>query len=208
MRTAHLVLAMLAAGCRGEGTAPPQATGTPAICGECDQIMFGIRTVLTDRGVRNAELEADTALFFDENSRIEVRGVKLTFYTRTGERNSVLTSREGTYNTRQSRMEARGNVVVVSDDGRRLTTEQLKYDQVRNEISSDSAFVLTEPGRRLEGIGFTSDPNMNNIRVHRLIEGQGAVSTGDLGQPRPATPAAAQPADTARPPRPTEPPPQ
>ena len=207
MRVAPVVLAILAAGCRGEGTAPPQATGTPAICGECDQIMFGIRTVLTDRGVRNAELEADTALFFDENSRIEVRGVKLTFYTRTGERNSVLTSREGTYNTRQSRMEARGNVVVVSEDGRRLTTEQLKYDQVRNEISSDSAFALTEPGRRLQGIGFTSDPNMNNIRVHRLIEGEGAVSTGDLGQPRPATPAAT-PVDPARPPQPPGPPPQ
>jgi LPS export ABC transporter protein LptC len=207
MKAWQLVVATLAVACSGEGTAPPQATGTPAACGECDQIMFGISTLLTDRGVRNAELQADTAFFFDENSRIEVRGVKLTFYTRTGERNSVLTSREGTYNTRQSRMEARGNVVVVSEDGRRLTTEQLKYDQVRNEISSDSAFVLTEPGRRLEGIGFTSDPNMNNIRVHRLIEGEGAVSTGELGQTRPATPRAA-PADTAASPRPTTPPPQ
>jgi LPS export ABC transporter protein LptC len=172
-----------------------------------DQMMFGVRTILTDQGVRNAELEADTAFFFDENTRIELREVKLTFHTRTGERNSVLTSREGTYNTRQSQMEARGNVVVVSDDGRRLTSELLKYDQMRKEISSDSAFVLTEPGRRVEGIGFTSDPNMNNIRVHRLIEGQGAVSTGDLGSPRPAGPAPAPSADTARAPRP-QPPPQ
>jgi LPS export ABC transporter protein LptC len=164
-----------------------------------DQMMFGISTLLTDRGVRNAELQSDTAFFYDENTRIELRGVRLTFYTRTGERNSVLTAREGTYNTRQSRMEARDDVVVVSEDGKRLTSEQLKYDQVRNEISSDSAFVLTEPGRRLEGIGFTSDPNMNNVRVHRLIEGQGAVSTGDLGQPRPAAP-------TTNPP-PTNPPP-
>jgi LPS export ABC transporter protein LptC len=167
--------------------------------------MFGINTLLTDRGVRNAELQADTAFFFDENTRIELRGVTLTFYTRTGERNSVLTSREGTYNTRQSRMEARGNVVVVSDDGRRLTSEQLRYDQARNEISSDSAFVLTEPGRRLEGIGFTSDPNMDNVRVHRLIEGQGAVSTGDLGQPR-AAPLGTPPSPSGTPvPRPDTP---
>ena len=164
-----------------------------------DQMMFGISTLLTDRGVLNAELESDTAFFFDENTRIELRGVKLTFYTRAGERNSVLTGREGTYNTRQSRMEARGNVVVVTEDGRWLTTEQLRYDQIRNEISSDSAFVLTEAGRRLEGVGFTSDPNMNNVRVNRLIEGQGAVSTGDLGQPRaPARPATSDSARAGR----------
>lgn len=178
--------------CGGDGTAPPRVTGSP-MADSADQMMFGISTLLTNRGVLNAELESDTAFFFDENTRIELRVVKLTFYTRTGERNSVLTSREGTYNTRRSRMEARGNVVVVSEDGRRLTTEQLRYDQIRNEISSDSAFVLTEPGRRLEGVGFTSDPNMNNVRVNRLIEGQGAVSTGELGQPRapgrPFTPA-------------------
>jgi LPS export ABC transporter protein LptC len=203
-RLALLGLAIVAA-CGGEGTAPPRVSGSP-MADSADQMMFGVSTLLTDRGVLNAELEADTAFFFDENTRIELRVIKLTFYTRTGERNSVLTGREGTYNTRQSRMEARGNVVVVSEDGRRLTTEQLRYDQVRNEISSDSAFVLTEPGRRLEGIGFTSDPNMNNVRVNRLIEGQGAVSTGDLGRPgaRPAAP----PADTARTPRPSAAPPQ
>ena len=198
---------VLATACGGDGTAPPQATGSP-MADSADQMMFGISTLLTDRGVLNAELEADTAFFFDENTRIELRGVKLTFYTRTGVRNSVLTSREGTYNTRQSRMEARGNVVVVSEDGKRLTSEQLRYDQLRNEISSDSAFVLTEPGRRLEGIGFTSDPNMNNVRVHRLIEGQGAVSTGDLGQPQSPTPPAAPTVDSAQVNRPSAPPPQ
>jgi LPS export ABC transporter protein LptC len=193
--------------CGGDGTAPPPVTRSP-MADSADQLMFGINTLLTDRGVLNAELESDTAFFFDENTRIELRVVKLTFYTRTGERNSVLTGREGTYNTRQSRMEARGNVVVVSEDGKRLTTEQLRYDQQRNEISSDSAFVLTEPGRRLEGVGFTSDPNMNNVRVHRLIEGQGAVSTGELGSPRPPARPAAPASDARRPTRPPAVPPQ
>jgi hypothetical protein len=97
-------------------------------------------------------------------------------------------------------MEARGNVIVVSEDGRRLTTEQMRYDQARNEISSDSAFILTEPGRRLEGVGFVSDPQMNNVRVQRLTEGQGAVTTGELGAPRPATVDTVSRPDSVRPP--------
>ena len=185
---ALMTLPLVAAVACSEGTAPPPLSRSP-LADSADQLMFGIETLLTDRGVLNARLEADTAFFFDENTRIELRGVHLTFYTRTGERNSVLTSREGTYNMRQSKMEARGNVVVVSEDGRRLTSQQLRYDQTRDEISSDSAFVLTEPDRRIEGIGFTSDPNMDNVRVHRLIEGAGAVSTGELGQPQPVPPA-------------------
>jgi LPS export ABC transporter protein LptC len=62
-------------------------------------------------------------------------------------------------------MEARGNVVVVTKDGRRLLTEQLRYDPSRNEVSSDVAFTLTEPQRSVEGVGFIADPNLNNIRI-------------------------------------------
>ena len=48
-----------------------------------------------------------------------------------------------------------------------------------NEISSDSAFVLTEPGRRVEGIGFKSDPNMQNVQILKTKSG----STGTVTLP-------------------------
>jgi hypothetical protein len=68
-------------------------------------------------------------------------------------------------------MEARGKVVVVSEDGRRLVTEQLRYDPQRNEITGDSAFVLTRPGEELAGIGFRTDPNLSRINVFRAARG-------------------------------------
>jgi hypothetical protein len=68
-------------------------------------------------------------------------------------------------------MLARKNVVVVSEDGRRLTTPELLYSQQLNQISSDSAFVLTDPTRRLEGVGFRSDPDMKNIRILKGASG-------------------------------------
>jgi len=132
--------------------------------------------VLTDRGLLRAELEADSAFFFDDNTRIELRKVKTTFFKSTGERSSVLTSREGTYNTRLQETEARGDVVVVSNEGKRLETSQLKYQQAQNEISSDSAFVLTEPGKRLAGVGFVSDPDMRVVRVKNVTTGGGTFT--------------------------------
>jgi LPS export ABC transporter protein LptC len=150
---------------------PPTATRS-VLADSADQVMFHIRTVLTDRGLLRADLRADTAFFFNDNTKIELRTVNTTFYTTTGQKNAVLTSREGTYDTRLHQTEARKDVVVVSEDGRRLTTSQLRYDEQRNEISSDSAFVLTQPGRRVEGIGFVSDPDLKNVRVHQLKGGQ------------------------------------
>ncbi|MGI9078846.1 MAG: LPS export ABC transporter periplasmic protein LptC [Gemmatimonadaceae bacterium] len=156
-------------------TAPVQVA-KDALADSADQVLFHIKTVLTDRGLLRAELEADSAFFFDDNTRIELRKVETTFFKSTGERSSVLTSREGTYNTRLQETEARGDVVVVSNEGRRLETSQVKYQQGQNEISSDSAFVLTEKGRRLEGVGFVSDPDMRNVRVKNVTTGGGTFT--------------------------------
>jgi hypothetical protein len=69
-------------------------------------------------------------------------------------------------------MEARGTVVVISTDGRRLDTPQLRYDPGRNEISGDSSFVLTRPGDELSGIGFKTDPDLTRINVLRNAHGR------------------------------------
>lgn len=170
-----MAVALVAAACSERAT-PPVASEANALVDSADQVMFGIQTILTDRGVRQAVLRADTGFFFDEGTRVELRGVHLTFYTPQGVENAVLTSREGTFNTRLSQTEARGNVVVISEaQRRRLTTEQLRYDQNANQISSDSAFVLTEPTRRLVGVGFTSDPEMRRIRVDSVRSGSGEI---------------------------------
>ncbi|HMI46560.1 MAG TPA: LPS export ABC transporter periplasmic protein LptC [Gemmatimonadaceae bacterium] len=190
MRTV-LVVAILAAvsvACSPKKQ-PPVAAHSP-LADSADQVIYRLRFRLTDAGLFRAELHADTAYFFEDNTRIEMEPVNTTFYTPTGAKDAVLTSRRGTYNSRTSNMIARKNVVVVSEDGRRLTTEELKYNQQRNEISSDSAFVMTEPNRRLSGIGFRSDPNMKNIQILKgasgFIKGVSTQPTTTPAQPVPA----------------------
>jgi LPS export ABC transporter protein LptC len=166
-----LSLGLVVAGaCTSRGKQPSLAVRN-ALADSADQVLYHTKSVLTDAGVMKAEVYADTAYVFDDNTRVEMRVVRTIFYTATGAKNAVLTSLQGTYNTRTNNMEAHGNVVVVSEDGRRLTTPVLKYAQGRSEISSDSAFTLTDPSRQMTGIGFVSDPNMNNMRCLKACSG-------------------------------------
>ncbi len=199
---------LLAAGCRG-AKEPPVAAHN-ALADSADQVLYHTKSVLTDAGVMKAEVYGDTAYVFDDNTRVEMRVVRTEFFTATGARNAVLTSRAGTYNTRTNNMEARGNVVVVSEDGRRLETPVLRYDQVRNEISSDSAFTLTDPARQMTGIGFISDPDMNNVRCLKACSGSAGMVTlpggpGDTARVTPLRPAAPPPAAAPRPTTPARP---
>ena len=194
------ILAVASGGACSSKKQPPVATHSP-LADSADQIMYGARFKLTDQGLARAQLEADTGYFFDDNTRQELENVHTTFYTVTGAKDAVLTSRHGTINNRTNNMIARGNVVVVSEDGRRLTTPELIYNQQKNQISSDSAFVMTEPNRRLEGVGFRSDPNMKNIQILSGAKGIArGVSTAPVA-PAPVTAPATTPPTTPPPKR-------
>ena len=165
-----LTMMVAAVACQEPGATPPVGRGSAA--DTADQTLFGVRLTLADHGVQRALLQADTAFTYEDNTRTELRVVRTTFYTETGVKDGTLTSREGTYNSRAGNMEARGNVVVISEDGRRLVTQQLRYDPQRNEITGDSAFVLTRPGEELSGIGFRTDPNLSRINVLSAARGR------------------------------------
>lgn len=184
MRALILGCVVIAASASCSSKKQPPVAAQSALADSADQIMYGARFTLTDQGMLRAHLLADTAYFFDDNTRIEMEKVNATFYTATGAKDAVLTSQHGTTNTRTNNMIARKNVVVVSEDGRRLTTQELVYSQQLNQISSDSAFVMTEPNRRLEGIGFRSDPNMKNIQI---LKGASGLVRGISTQPTAST---------------------
>ena len=143
-------------------------TATQAVLDSADQVLIGMTHYVTDAGVLRARVRGDTAYFYSNTQRAELRNVHVTFYDQTGKPTSTLTSREGTHHWRTGDMEARGNVIVIRDrDGATMKTAVMNYNQVRNEVSSDKSFVWDEPGRHVEGDGFTSDPDFKKITAKR-----------------------------------------
>lgn len=173
--TGSRCLAVMALAAMGACQQPTtQAPASPVVSDSADQTMFGVHFFVTDGGLRRAEVKSDTAYTFEDNTRTELRKVTATFFRVSGEKDAVLTSRQGTYNSRLGAMEARGDVVVNSTSGNNLVSPHLRFDPTRNEISSDSAFTLTQKnGRVLKGIGFVSDPDLNSVRVLRAAQSSG-----------------------------------
>jgi hypothetical protein len=68
-------------------------------------------------------------------------------------------------------MEARGSVVAVTPDKRRLTTSVLRYNRATDQISGPNEFVFDAPDRHLEGESFTSDPEFKNVVTQRPRRG-------------------------------------
>ena len=170
-------LLLTAAACpKGPGATKVKAKSTKTVIPDsADQIIFGGRIYLTDQGVSKGVLLADTVLTYDDGTRMELRRVHVTFFTSVGLKDGVLTSQAGTYNSRLARLDARGDVIVVRNDGKRLSSPQLVYDQVRNQIFTDSAFVLNEPSRTFTGLGFESDPQLTRFRCIRNCKGLAPV---------------------------------
>lgn len=172
---AALAAALLGAACSDVSQSAPPVQAA-SMLDSADQIAFGTRTLVTDGGLLRAEVFADSTFFLDQNTRIEMRVVHGVFFGATGAKDATLTAVRGKYLSRDGVLEAWGNVIVTSVDGRVLRSPMLRFDSKLNQVTSDSAFVLTDPdGKEMRGVGFEADPNLNVVRVRRLQSGRGGA---------------------------------
>lgn len=172
------VLVVTAASCRK--SAQPPVVGGPSLADSAEQIIFDGHTLLTSRGVQRGEMFADTIFVFRDQTLFVLRRVRATFNTETGAPNGTLRGDRGTYDLRAQILEGFGNVVVTSTDGKRLESNHLKYAQLQNQVSSDSAFTLHRGSDVQRGIGFISDPNITRFQCLRACRVSADVPLGNL----------------------------
>jgi LPS export ABC transporter protein LptC len=176
-----LLLAASLAACEESGARPTTTIQAPD---SADQVLEGFSHYVTNDGIRRSRVQADTAYFYEATQITNLVNVKVTFYDLKGEESSTLTSKTGTYRWQDGSMEADSNVVVVSPDGRRLTTERLRYDNATNQISTDRHFTFDRAEEHLEGNSFRSDPDFKNVVTDRPrgVAGDGMLLPGQEGE--------------------------
>jgi LPS export ABC transporter protein LptC len=167
---------LLLAACGGKPKADAAAQ-VEAAADTADQLMIGLTQYITEDGVRKAYLEADTAFLYENAGRADLKKVKVTFFGPVGDTSSVVTGKVGFYDWRTGKMETREDVVVVLSNGGRLTTSLLRYDQAKNEVSTDQHYVyVAPPNQNLEGEGFVTDPSLSYFRTQRPKGRAGSIT--------------------------------
>ncbi len=178
LRRLVIVLSAVAAlACEDTGVRP---TTTVQATDSADQVLEGFSHYVTNDGVRRSRVEADTAFYYEPTQITELHKVKVVFFDIKGAEGSTLTAQRGTYRWQDGSMEATGNVLVVSPDGRRLSSESLRYDNATNQIMTDKQFSFDRGEEHLEGNSFRSDPDFKNVVTDRPrgVSGEGLLLPG------------------------------
>lgn len=160
----------------GRAPKPDAAAQVEAAADTADQLMIGLTQYITENGVRKAYLEADTAFLYENAGRADLKKVKVTFFGPVGDTSSVVTGKFGFYDWRTGKMETREDVLVLLSNGGRLTTSVLRYDQAKNEVSTDQHYVYVAPEQRMEGDGFVTDPALSRFRTQRPKGRAGSIT--------------------------------
>jgi LPS export ABC transporter protein LptC len=125
--------------------------------------------VVSDSGRISAIIDAGYIRVSDVSRQTQMsQGVKVHFFNREGKQTSVLTSDEGSVDEATNHLEALKNVVVVSSDLSRMTTELLFWDNQRQLIYTPEYVQIKTVKEKMQGHGFESDQSLKHYRVFHV----------------------------------------
>ncbi len=138
-----------------------------------DYVMANVKHYLTEDGIRRGVLDADSAYFYNDSAKADLRKVHLVLFNETGGEAANLTSKAGQLDQHTNAMVATGNVVLVArSGGQRIETEELHYDPNQHRVWSTVKSIITQQGSRVTTQGFNSDDQLHNIQMNKV---QGTV---------------------------------
>ena len=184
-RAAAIGLAVLAvcAGCSQQ-----RAAGPAASAGELpDQEVSDFAVAETNEGRVEWKLYARDAAIYNARNLVIAHQVRIDFFDEEGKKSSELVARQGEVNQRTRNMTARGNVVLQTTEGTRMSSQELQFlNKEQKIVVPDHELVRVErAGDVLTGYGFESDPELTHFEFKRRV--QATVRTNSGGTIGPGT---------------------
>lgn len=167
-----LLLLLLGACQRADDPAPVAAVvpaPTAAVAAGPMQEFVDYRLIETAKGVRQWVLGSVRMLKYADREEVELMDVHMDFY-RAGQHYSVLEADSGRVHPRTRAVHVWGAVDVTTDDGRRLQTEDLSFDNETGRITNEVFNRFTRGPDVLTGIGLDATPDLESVEIKREVE--------------------------------------
>ncbi len=160
-------------GCSGPDEETPSAS-PQSLALVPEQTFDDYRLIETEDGVRQWVLDSDHMTKYPDRQDLHLETVKMDFY-REGAYFSTLTADSGLANQATHDVDVWGHVVVVTDDGRRLRTEKLHFDNGSGLITNEVYNEFERGDDIVTGIGLKATPDFEYIEIKQRVE----ASVGD-----------------------------
>ena len=104
----------------------------------------------------------------EPNSLIRIsEGVEVRFYNEESLLLSTLNSEEAEINEQEQIMIAKVDVILESEDGKKIQCQELIWDEREDMIFTEKKVTITTEGQIIQGEGFTSNPNFSSYQLNK-----------------------------------------
>jgi lipopolysaccharide export system protein LptC len=133
-----------------------------------DLSLEDIHYVETKGKKKEWELKAKSGQHFREADYTTLEDLAVTFY---GEEGRIITLK-GNKGSMKERKEIKvwGDVVITSSDGYRVSTNSLRYDGAKQQITTEDPVMLEGKGVEVRGVGLVVDLKTKKISILRKVQ--------------------------------------
>jgi LPS export ABC transporter protein LptC len=149
---------------------PPTEKTNPAkeLPGSADLKLDRVHYTETHDGVKEYEIEADSALYYKEGDTVILQKVKAKFFGKNQE-TYLLIGEKGKLDTKGKIIEVFDGVELDSSDGYHLRTRKLTYQSDKREIRTEEPVLMYGSQVRIEGVGLLVELDRQRMTVMRQV---------------------------------------
>jgi len=132
-----------------------------------DEILYGVSHNMTNNGVREALLTADSMFSWRDSTVTWVIGLTLrVFDDRTGDEKATIIADRGRLDMGANELKAIGNAVLkIPDQDREIRSDELYVAPDSDRIRSDVPVVMRQEGCEIEGQRFRADLSFREVKL-------------------------------------------
>lgn len=132
---------------------------------ETQKVYFFSFTKYNPTGGKEIEIEGDSADILAEN--VDLLNVVAKAYAE--ETPVTITADRGNYNKKNNIVHIEENVVATTQDGTRMTTEELDIFPEKHVLENDVQTVVRKNNINVDGIGARGDTNMKRVQFKKNV---------------------------------------